>query len=33
VTGSIMVWNPAGVKAALGEERQGVTLSLKAMEP
>jgi len=28
-----MVWNPAGVKAALGEERQGVTLSLKAMEP
>jgi polygalacturonase len=33
VTGSVTVWNPSGVKAALGEKQHGVTLTLKAMEP
>ncbi|MGC8792577.1 MAG: right-handed parallel beta-helix repeat-containing protein [Bryobacteraceae bacterium] len=33
VTGNIAVWNPAGVRAELGGKQQGVTLTLKAMEP
>jgi len=32
-TGNITVWNPAGARATLGEKRQGVTLTIKAVEP
>jgi len=33
VTGNILVWNPAGLRAALGEKQQGVALTIKAVEP
>jgi len=32
-TGNITVSNPAGARATLGEKRQGVTLTIKAVEP